>query len=736
MNKKLYSFLGIAAVIAGGLTSCSEEQTLAVGEGTLHVAANVNSNIVAVSRAENEAELAATTKIWIYSSEGVVRKYNSISEVPAGGVKLISGDYTVKAWAGTLSYASFTDRWFEGEETVTVPANGSISCTVECKIANVVVSVKYPDNVDELISDYSLTVSHKGGELTFDGKDESKGYYMMPEGETSLDYVMTFTNEGEQKTVRGTIANVEQAHEYILNVIANPSGGNDSEGAAWLTIEVDDTMIDVSETIAITPPPTIMGYGFDLSAPIAGEAGTIGRHSVYVCSASSLKSVVLRGLVNCGSITEVDFIRATETILQQLASSGIHAETEVVDGGVLMKIVFDAEYLNGLPNSDNPYVYAFEAVDDNGKSSTANMTLRISQAPVVAAPVTDSDVTYTKVSLTGTVAQDGVESVGFQYAPSGSEAWTYVAGSTTRAALAKGQAFYATVSGLEIGQTYDYRAVSGTPSNPTEFTGEILKFSTKGDMPQIVNNSFEQWSEFSDGAVMPMPSGSDNGWDSGNHGSKTMGVQLTNSSTDMKHSGAYSAKLRSQFVGVGTLGKFAAGNLFYGKYLETAGTDGVIGFGRQFAFPQSEIRPVAMRVWINYRPAAAVNKKGAGSHVPQGTLDVGHIFVGLFDAPDTGDSDSNYNGNYGYVVRTKNQSRLFDVNDPRIVAYGEKILDGDYGPDGQLQELVIPLDYRAGKGQPTYICVVFTASKFGDYFEGGEGSTMYVDDVELIYAPY
>lgn len=734
MKMKFFPFLGVVAAIAGTITGCSEEQTLATGEGTLHVAAKVNSNTVAVNRAENEEELVATTKIWIYSSEGVVRRFNTINEVPADGVKLLSGDYTVKAWAGTLSYASFTDRWFEGQETVAVPANGSISCTVNCKIANVVASVKYPDNVDELISDYSLTVSHKGGELTFDGNDLRKGYYMMPEGETSLDYVLTFTNEGEQKTVRGIIANVEPAHEYILNVIANPGGGSESQGAAWITIEVDDTMIDVNETITVTPPPSIVGYGFDLSAPLAGESGTIGRHSVYVCSASPLKSVVLRGLVNCGDFTEIDLVRASETVLRQLAGYGIHAEPESVDEGEMLKIIFEDGYMNGLPNSDTPYVFGIEAVDNSGKSSSANLTLRISQAPVVAAPVTDSDVTYTTASLTGTVAQDGVESVGFQYSPADTENWTYVAGSTTRAALAKGQSFYATVSGLELGATYKYRVVSGTPANPTEFLGEILEFSTRGDTPQIANNSFEGW-HTSGKVEMPMPQGASDAWDSGNHGSSTMSVTLTQKSTDMKHSGTYSARLRSQFVGIGSIGKFAAGNLFFGKYLKTVGTNGIVGFGHEFAFPADEIRPVALRAWVNYRPAAA-DKKGAGSNIAQGSTDVGHIFITLFDGPDNGAFDAEYNGKHGFVVYTENQKRLFDVNDARVVAYGEKILDSAYGPDGQLQELVIPLDYRAGKGKPTYMSIVFTASKYGDYFEGGEGSLMYVDDVEIIYDKY
>lgn len=729
MNKKIVPFLGVAAALAGGLTGCSEEQTLAVGEGTIYVSTRVNSDVVVESRAAAEEELAATTKVWIYSDRGVVRKYNTIDEVPAGGIKLVSGDYTVKAWAGTLSYASFTDRWFEGQEAVKVEAGKSIACEVVCKIANVVASVNYPENVDELISDYSLTVSHKGGSLTFEGSDERKGYYMMPEGVTTLDYVLTFTCDGQEKTVRGTIADVQPAHEYVLNVIANPAA-DDETGGAWITIEVDDTMVDVEETIIITPAPAITGYGFDLSAPVAGEAGSIGRRSVYVASATPLRSVVVGGLVDCGDYEEIDLIRATESVIGQLATYGIESELTDVDGGQLMKIVFDDSYLNSLPNSETPYEFTIEATDDTYKTTKATLSLRISEAPVVAAPVSESDITYLTATLTGTIAQDGVESAGFEYAPAGSENWTYVSGSTSRAALAKGQLFYATLTDLEIGATYQYRAVAHTAAG-IDFTGDILEFSTRADAPQITNSSFEGW--YTDGKVeMPMPDGNTKAWDTGNHGSSTMNVNLTQKSTDMKHSGTYSARLRSQFVGIGIIGKFAAGNLFFGKYLKTVGTNGVVGFGHEFAFPEEEIKPVALRAWINYRPGT-VQKKGAGSHLAEGSTDVAHIFIALFDGPDNGALDSEYNGKHGFVVYTENQKRLFDTEDSRIVAYGERVLDANYGPDGQLQMIEIPLEYRAGKGNPTYMSVVFTASKYGDYFEGGEGSLMYVDDVELVY---
>jgi len=729
MNKKNISFLSMAAALTvAGLSGCSEEQTLPVGEGTMYLSTRVNSDVVVESRATAEEELAASTIVWIYSDQGVVRKYNGMAEVPATGIKLISGTYTVKAWAGKAEYASFDSRWFEGSEVVEVAPGQPKAVEVVCKIANVVASVKYPENVDELISDYTLTVSHKGGSLTFEGKDERKGYYMMPEGVTALDYALTFTTDGQEKTVRGTIDNVEPAHEYVLNVIADNGNAGAADGAAFITIEVDDTMVEVKESVSITVPPAITGYGFDLSAPIAGESGSIGRKSVYVSASTPLTSVELTGIAGIAGFEEVDLVRATDDALANLAAAGIMREVQDVEGGQMIKIVFEDTYLNSLPNRDEAYVINIRATDSNNKTTSAALTLRVTEAPVVIAPVAEADVTYTGATLTGTVAKDGTERVGFEYAPAGTGDWTYVEGSASRAGYAKGQTYYATVTGLEIGAEYKYRAVAGTAAEIT-FRTEEMTFTTVA-APQLPNAGMEGW--HMDGKVnIPMASGSGEGWDSGNHGSSTMGKTLTQATTSLKHSGSNSAELKSQFVGVGSIGKHAAGNLFYGKYLKTDGTDGIIGFGRPFDFPQ-ELKVTKMRLWVKYVPQPAVNKKGAGSHVPAGTNDTGHIFVALFDGPDNGDDNADYHGQYGYVVRTKNQSRLFDRNAVNVVAYGEHVFTEATAGDG-LVMLEIPLEYYAGKGAPTYIAVVCTASKFGDYFEGGEGSTMYVDDFELVY---
>lgn len=733
MKKKIFSCMTVAAMIAG-VSSCSMEQPFSVGEGTMFISARVNSDVVVETRAEAEEDLAASAKVWIYSDEGVVRKYDGMSELPATGLKLIAGNYTVKAWAGTLTYASFDDRWFEGQEDVVIEADKSKSVEVVCKIANVVASVNYPADINEYISDYSMTVSHKGGSLTFEGNDSRKGYFIMPDDVEDLEYYMTFKSEGQEKTVTGVIPGVQAAHHYILNISAKKELG-EMDGAAYIEINVDDTMVEKEDEIIISTPPAITGYGFDLNTPVAGESGTIGRKSVYVAATSAIKSLQLTDIPEFVE-KDIDLLNADEVYINALKTAGIFHEVTTNDNGSqLIKVVFDDAYINALPNSEDPYIIGIAATDSNGKSVSAKLTLRVSEAPVVVAEIpAETKECYYEQTLTATIAKGGVEIAGFEYAKTGSSDWTYVGAPATRAAFNKGDSYSVTLTGLEPGSTYRYRAASGTIADGITFRSEENTFST-GTLSQFPNASFESWYTASDDAIVPAVSGVES-WDCGNHGSATMGVQLTQSYTDIFHTGSQCARLRSQFVGLtGTsIGKFAAGNLFYGKYIKTDGTDGVIGFGRPMEFPKRELKPVAIRLWVKYETAAAIKSRGAGDYVPQGTNDTGHIFVALFDGPDNGDSEPGNNGKYGFVVRTKKQVRLFDKNASNVIAYGEQVYTENTPGDG-LVELTIPFEYYAGKENvhPTHIAVVCTASKYGDYFQGGEGATMWVDDVEIVY---
>ena len=130
----------------------------------------------------------------------------------------------------------------------------------------------------------------------------------------------------------------------------------------------------------------------------------------------------------------------------------------------------------------------------------------------------------------------------------------------------------------------------------TRFEGKTLSFETVA-YPQLPNAGFEEWSGSS--PLLLCADEASMFWDSGNHGSKKAGLNVTEKDNSVKHGGNCSAKLKSQFVSVFGIGKFAAGNAFIGKYLATDGTDGVLGWGRPW---DPTARPKALHGWFNYIP--------------------------------------------------------------------------------------------------------------------------------------
>lgn len=173
------------------------------------------------------------------------------------------------------------------------------------------------------------------------------------------------------------------------------------------------------------------------------------------------------------------------------------------------------------------------------------------------------------------------------------------------------------------------------------------------------------------------------------------------------------ALMVSQFIGLGSLGKLAAGNIFTGTYDKTSGTNGELTFGRPF----NGTHPVKLRVWVNYRPGTV--DKYSGAHLNAGDIDQAQIYVALADRT--------------FSIKTATK-QFFDSNAEGILAYGEHTMTGNVGADGQLQMIEIPIAPRAGflTAKPSVIVIVASASKYGDYFEGAN-STLIIDDVELVY---
>ena len=728
------------AVATMAATGCSDSfnASEATGEGRLLLRPSVSADMNK-SRALTESDITALEEnciIWISGDKGLVRKYEGIANVPADAIPLMSGNYMAEAWAGDSVPASFESRYFKGAEKFVINKGGTTQVNLLCKVANTAVTVTYAEGIDEVLSDYTFTVGHSCGSLVWEGRDTRRGYFMMNSRDKALAYKLSGKlKDGTTYTCEGVIEAVKPATEYIVNIKYNAV--DVSTGGAFFTIEVDETTIDVEDSIQIIAAPSIVGVYQSLDEPVYGEAGKMTRQSIYVAAAAPLKAVTVEipSMVDqLGDYAKgFDLIRAEESVLADLRAKGIVSlrTTDEANGLDNLKIALEPDLLNLL--GDGTYEVTVTATliatvpDGEGgtkeveKTNSGKMTLIVTDADVQAQPLSalDPAIWATEVTLTGTVMKDGVEAVGFNYREKGTAEWTAVDGTldaASRVAIAKGTTYHAVLTGLTPGTTYEYVATAGA------FVSAVVNEFTTESADQLPNAGFEDWCKSSDNVQLIAPSADNMFWDSGNHGAKIASATLTEPESNLKHSGNYSACLRSKKVIIAV----AAGNLFIGKYLDTEGTNGVLGWGRPWS-----TRPRALRGYIKYTPQAIDNVKGApaGVTVNKGDMDAGIIYIALLD----GNKQTFNSYSWPVIVRTKDLTNYsFDSGSSSVIGYGEKVFTEATAGDG-LIEFEIPIDYMRSDVKVSNIMVVASASRYGDYFTGGANSVMYLDDLELVY---
>ena len=386
-----------------------------------------------------------------------------------------------------------------------------------------------------------------------------------------------------------------------------------------------------------------------------------------------------------------------------------------------VRVNFEADFTNNLVSGLHTFKFiAGDNGDGTEKTSEATLSLRLSNAAVELQEATD--VSYTTTTFVATIVKPDelTGNVGFNYREKGAADWTFVAGTNN------GTTLTATVDNLKFGTPYEYCAVAGGYTSPAK---ELTTLTP----PQLPNASFEQTSTASDKALMFSADPNDFYWDSGNHGSQKMSKNVTEVTTKYFHSGKQGLCLHSQFVGFGALGKFAAGNIFIGKYIFTDVMDGVLGWGRPFNCP---IRPKALKVWARYEPVNITHDDtSALPSVSKGDLDNGIVYIALVtDQTMRYDNDSkNIHESWPQIVKTKSSERqLFAPSGSNVVAYGEHVFTSATTEPG-LVEITIPLNDVNPNLTVSNIIIVASASRYGDYFVGGDGSLLYLDDFELVY---
>ena len=370
-------------------------------------------------------------------------------------------------------------------------------------------------------------------------------------------------------------------------------------------------------------------------------------------------------------------------------------------------------------------------VDDATKTYTYTIGVPVTATNTLVA---SANAWSTFVYLTGEVSsfadvfdQSKLE---FQYKATDADEWTKV--TTDITVEEKDKKFSTRLTGLTPATAYQCRLYYNDGSEEG-ITSETVVFTTETNI-DLYNQNFDDWFVKDNGGLRKTQTWyactsdyySQNGpfWDSSNPGTTTglgaaVNINPTQENTTTVHTaGGKSAELKSQFASAAGIGKFAAASLYTGKFNSLVGPNGAkIDFGQAFTS-----RPIALKGYFQYT-SAAINYVGdnqPANTVNNGDPDLCSIYIALSKKT--------------YTIDNTDTSTFIDfAGDSNIIAYGELSANECVTTNGQWKEFNIPLKYKSLTEKPSYIIIVCSSSKYGDYFTGGEGSTMYLDDFELIY---
>lgn len=266
---------------------------------------------------------------------------------------------------------------------------------------------------------------------------------------------------------------------------------------------------------------------------------------------------------------------------------------------------------------------------------------------------------------------------------------------------------------LKADTEYSVRIIDG------ELVSDEYHFRTESAV-QLHNMSFDSW--YSDdpasdkAAWFPdLDLNANYIWDSANKGTASLGYVPTKPErSDLAVSGEGKAAARLETMQVNILGikKLAAGNIYTGKFGKVAGVGAELDWGVPFAS-----RPQSLKGYYKYSPKAIDMAEGPYSD-KLGNADRCQIQVLLTDWAEP------------FRINTS-EGRFVDVdNDPGIIAHAR--FETDMETEGY-EEFILELEYRDLCRIPKYVVISACASSLGDYFTGGVGSVLYVDEFEFIY---
>lgn len=680
--------------------SCIDENELENSQGYLEL--GISKNVEVITRGFDVEDQSLSVEICSGNDGSVVKHFSDYNDMAGERVLLEVGSYTIKVNSNPISKLDFEKPTFYGEKSnVSVAAGKTTSVSVECSLSCVKVTTEFTKPVKEKFESITARISDSSNSYLDYSMEETRAGYFQP-GFLLVDLTLT-NKEGLEFKMSKLIENTEERDYYHLIFDLIDSGNNNSGLDFDISIETDPTN-DEEHTVTVPLP----GTGYEQNPPVVKvtENGVEGDGVITIDKGDETSLLFETSSTNIGlksvfmltsstdfekkeiplSLDLMNLLEEDKVKLQSINLSPVISED---------KTSLSLDYSTLIGNlSGGTHTFILSAVDLMGHETIQKITININLS-IMTVNVNNADVWAHYATLCGYIknAKESEKDLyKFQYRLKGENEWSDVSGNVNvlENTGANGENITQVVTNLNDNSEYEYRILFN------ETAAEPLSFITEEAIP-LTNGDFE------DNNNGPWNTSESSFWSSGNN---TFVNDLCVRKTDNgNNSYAY---LKSKKA----VGKFAAGNAFTGSF-KISGMNGKVTLGKPF-----NGRPNYLKGIYNYKPQIVNN---GDDKISNGLIDQCAIYIILL-------SDK-------IVLNTADASTLDWKNKyaDQIIALAELPTEENMTTEG-FESFELKLEYLKKDVDPKYIGILATSSKYGDYFQGAEGSELSIDNFELVYS--
>lgn len=696
---------------AGVLASCNQEVIQDNSYGYLGLRMENDPSADVIVKAGTDDELVFAVDVRNASGQSVASVEDHRTVTTENPIKLQIGSYDVVASHGENHNAAFDAPYYEGSKNVRIYPDKINTVNLTCTLANTIFSVEFPEEFAEHFEVYEVSVTNGTGSPLVLSNTPQPGNALEAGFDAEAYFAVTGTLtwnlylknvEGTEYRHTMTYSDVKARQHYHLKF--NLGEAISADGAFVVKVTLDSTMDESSHELVLdfdnrylpsvtsndeftvesgepvtTPVGNTISKVLDFSTPVGVQSLRV-THDDDVLEESGLPRTV--ELVGASA---ADLSSAGIMVSQAMGTRAVTAGAQ----GVLLDIT---TFVSKLPVGS--YSVDFTIVDVKGHYDIFELELEvISDVDAEAVAAYAGWACFAKFEGRYFTSQ-APEGITFQYRKVSETEWTEIDPSDMEV-NASALRYTTVVFGLAPDTQYVFRAVSAEDKETKEIT-----FSTAASVT-IHNLNFDSWS---DSDKYPNASGYDI-WDSAN----SSGAAITTKPVTDAVKG-YAARLES----VKAMGMMAAGNIFTGQFAGLAGLGAKLDWGTPF-----NGRPIALRGYYKYSPKT-IDMAKAPYTDKKGQMDQSQIVVFLTDwtAP--------------FRINTSSKEFVDLDNDPGIIALGQLNSSNE---DAGYVKFTLPLVYRDATRIPTYLVIAAASSRYGDYFTGGVGSVLHIDEFELVYDP-